>query len=446
MQNVPVSVGEVIAGKYKLERVLGQGGMGVVFAAVDRELERRVAIKLLLPEHAENEGAVGRFLREAKAAARIRSEHVVQVYETGRLPAGVPYIVMEFLNGLDLAQKLEERGALPSDEAANYLLEACEALAHAHAAGVIHRDLKPANLFLARHADGTDVLKVLDFGISKLDSGSALTKSATILGSPYYMSPEQLQTPTDVDARADVWALGVIAYELLSGRRPFDSESLPGLCVSILNSQPAPLSDLVPGTPPGFERFLERCLAKDRTERCQSVAEFAEAISDFAPSGKARAERVARLLESGPVSSQSLNQALSAKTSEKASNWVHTHRQQERRLGPLVIAGALLVLIGAGGAFFVLRPDNPPATPEAAATERGETTAPVQSAPSVVPTTLPAAAPEPTVSAVLSASASASALAVEPGPTRKPAARKEPAARTEPKPAAGSDDPFLRRR
>lgn len=443
MQNVPVSVGEVIAGKYKLERVLGQGGMGVVFAAVDRELERRVAIKLLLPEHTENEGAVGRFLREAKAAARIRSEHVVQVYETGRLPQGVPFIVMEFLNGGDLAQKLEEGGALPVEEAASYLLEACEALAQAHAAGVVHRDLKPANLFLSRHADGSDVLKVLDFGISKLDSGAALTKSATILGSPYYMSPEQLQTPTDVDARADIWALGVIAYELLTGRRPFDSESLPGLCVAILNSQPPPLTELAPGVPPELERFLQRCLAKDRSERCQTVAEFAAALAPFAPAGALRAERVSRLLESGPVSSQSLNQALSSgKTSEKASNWVHTHRQTERRIGPMLIAGIAFVAFGAGAAFLFLRSESPAATPEAAATP--PSAAPMLSAPVVVPTTLP---PEPTVSAVVSGATSAAAAPSAVEPARKPA-RRDPA-RSEPKPAApapASDDPFMRRR
>lgn len=442
MQNVPVSVGEVIAGKYKLERVLGQGGMGVVFAAVDRELERRVAIKLLLPEHAENEGAVGRFLREAKAAARIRSEHVVQVYETGRLPAGVPYIVMEFLHGADLAQKLEERGAMPVREAASYLLEACEALAQAHAAGVVHRDLKPANLFLSRHADGTDVLKVLDFGISKLDSGAALTKSATILGSPYYMSPEQLQTPTDVDARADVWALGVIAYELLTGRRPFDSESLPGLCVSILNTQPAPISEITPGIPPELERFLSRCLAKDRNERCQTVAELAAALAPFAPAGAARAERVSRLLDSGAVSSQSLNQAHSASPSDKASNWVHTHRQQERRLGPALIAGVAFLTFGAGGAFLFLRSEPPAATPESAATQPTAAAPPQASAPSVVPT-LP---PEPTVSAVVSSPVAAtSAPSSPPEPARKPI-RREPA-RSQPKPAApAAEDPFLRRR
>jgi serine/threonine protein kinase len=365
----------------------------------------------------------------------------VQVYETGRLPQGVPFIVMEFLNGSDLAQKLEERGALPVEEAASYLLEACEALAQAHAAGVVHRDLKPANLFLSRHADGSDVLKVLDFGISKLDSGAALTKSATILGSPYYMSPEQLQTPTDVDARADVWALGVIAYELLTGRRPFDSESLPGLCVSILNSQPPPISEILPTVPPELERFLQRCLAKDRSERCQTVAEFAAALAPFAPAGALRAERVSRLLESGPVSSQSLNQALSSgKTSEKASNWVHTHRQPERRIGPKLIAGTAFIAFGAGAAFLFLRSETPAATPEAAAPP--PSAAQPASAPVVAPTTLP---PEPTVSAVVSAAASAvSVPSSSPEPARKPARRE--AARTEPKPAPASDDPFMRRR
>src|SRR5262245_41329189 len=224
---VPVGEGTMLADKYRVERVLGRGGMGVVVAATHVELDQRVALKFLLPEAMESVEVVERFAREARAAVKIESEHVARVIDVGKLENGLPYMVMEYLNGRDLAALLDEQIKLSIDDALEYTLQACEAIAQAHALGIIHRDLKPANLFVTNRADGTTSIKVLDFGISKVSlAGSSpaemnLTQTAAIMGSPTYMSPEQMRASRDVDPRADIWALGVIMYELLAGQPPF---------------------------------------------------------------------------------------------------------------------------------------------------------------------------------------------------------------------------------
>ena len=189
----PVAIGELVANKYRVERVLGRGGMGVVVAALHEQLAQRVAIKMLLPEAEASPNALARFTREARAAATIRGEHVARVLDVGELPGGAPYIVMEYLEGRDLAQTLTDRGTLPPEEAVSYVLQACEAIAEAHAAGIVHRDLKPSNIFVTTGPDGSPLVKVLDFGISKaLLSGSAegqLTTTSSFVGSPIYSPP-----------------------------------------------------------------------------------------------------------------------------------------------------------------------------------------------------------------------------------------------------------------
>src|SRR5690606_6138867 len=232
----PVQVGEQLLGKYVIERVLGQGGMGVVVEAAHIALGHRVAIKFLLPEACNHPGAVERFLREARAAVQIQSEHVARVSDIGKLETGLPYMVMEFLDGNDLSEESQARGVLPVDEAVKYLLEALEAIAEAHALNIVHRDLKPANLFLAKRQDGTRTVKVLDFGISKaVQSGELnLTQTSSMMGSPLYMAPEQIRNSKTVDARADVWSLGVILHECLSGRTPFGGTTLSGVLAAIV--------------------------------------------------------------------------------------------------------------------------------------------------------------------------------------------------------------------
>jgi serine/threonine-protein kinase len=236
----PVQEGEVLAGKYRVERVLGVGGMGVVVAALHIGLDERVAIKFLLPEALGNPEAVARFAREARAAVKIKSLHVARVSDVGVLETGAPYMVMEFLQGQDLSQRVRDHGPLSIQEAVDFILQACEAIAEAHALGMVHRDLKPANLFLTRMADGSPCVKVLDFGISKVTSPSSsgqdfgMTKTQAVMGSPLYMSPEQMASSRDVDGRTDIWALGTILYELLTGRVPFLGDTMPQLCAMIL--------------------------------------------------------------------------------------------------------------------------------------------------------------------------------------------------------------------
>ncbi len=305
-----VKPGEVLAGKYLVERILGVGGMGVVVAATHTQLDQKVAIKFLLPSMITNREVVERFQREARAAAKIRSQHVVRVSDVGALTDGVPYIVMEFLEGRDLGELLDRRGVLPIPLAVDYVLEACEALAEAHAAGIVHRDLKPANLFLARSADDTEMIKVLDFGISKqisqdaaLQSSPSLTKTTDVFGSPTYMSPEQLKASRDVDVRADIWALGVILFEILGGKPPFGGGTVAEIFGAILH-QPAPrLRELRKDAPPELERLLLRCLEKDAALRFQNVADLADALMPFgSDAARESTARVSRVLRSGPQS------------------------------------------------------------------------------------------------------------------------------------------------
>ncbi|MBW2527297.1 MAG: serine/threonine protein kinase, partial [Deltaproteobacteria bacterium] len=273
--------GEVLAGKYRVERVLGVGGMGAVVAATHVHLDQSVAIKFLTSESARDPRRVERFSREAWAAAKIKSDHIARVSDVGALPDGTPYMVMEHLEGEDLEETLR-RGPLPIERAVSYLLQAAEALAEAHQKGIIHRDLKPGNLFVTKRADGSDWIKVLDFGISKITSGGqSLTQTSALLGSPLYMAPEQLASSKYVDHRADIWALGVVLFELISGVPPFVEETLPQVCLRILQGEPTPLLQVVPNAPPGLDAVLRRCLTKDPAERFRHLAELARALVPF---------------------------------------------------------------------------------------------------------------------------------------------------------------------
>jgi len=282
-----VRPGDVIAGKYRVERVLGIGGMGVVVAAEHLGLQEQVALKFLLPEMFTNREASTRFLREARAAVRLKSEHVARVLDTGALVDGSPFIVMEFLEGHDLAVEVRQRGRLPATEIAEYIVHASDALAEAHVGGLVHRDLKPGNLFLTRRPDGSPLVKVLDFGISKAswlnDQGFALTQSSAIVGSPLYMSPEQMRSATDADARSDVWSLGVTMYELASGTMPFQSDTLAGLLVAVTAQRYVPLRTLRPEVPQALCDLIARCLQVDPEKRCPSMAEVARGLASLCP-------------------------------------------------------------------------------------------------------------------------------------------------------------------
>jgi serine/threonine-protein kinase len=286
----PVKEGDLLADKYVVGRVLGVGGMGVVVAAHDESLDREVAIKFLLPRLAWSENSVQRFLREARAATRITSEHVVKLLEIDKLPSGVPFFVMEYLAGQDLKSVLGARGPLPVEEAVDYLLQSLQAVAEGHTKGVVHRDLKPANLFLTQRADGTPLIKVLDFGVAKMlrreraEHSNAITNTDDVLlGSPSYMSPEQLLNPREVDERSDIWSLGVTLYEMLSGKLPFDGDSKFALMTNIMQASGAQLE-----APPDSGRLPDqlvtivwRCLQKQREDRFPNARELARALAPF---------------------------------------------------------------------------------------------------------------------------------------------------------------------
>ena len=280
-----VQSGDILAEKYRVDRVLGQGGMGVVVLAEHIELRERVAIKFLLDEAAGNPELSERFIREARAAVRIKSEHVVRVIDVGRLPSGAPYMVMEYLDGQDLAERLLV-GRLPIEDAVDYIMQCCEAMHVAHRAGIVHRDLKPANLFLTHRPDGSPLIKILDFGISKVKTPEAaqlsLTHTQAMMGSPLYMSPEQMRSSKDVSASADLWSLGVILHELISGDVPFTGETFPEVLVKVMGDPPPSLRSLRPEVPEELDAVVRRCLEKRPADRYSSVAALGVALTPFA--------------------------------------------------------------------------------------------------------------------------------------------------------------------
>ncbi|MBL8611131.1 MAG: serine/threonine protein kinase [Myxococcales bacterium] len=307
--------GEVLAGKYEVQRVLGAGGMGYVVAARHMQLDQIVAMKFIRGNVLESDEAKKRFVREAKASARLKSEHVARVFDVGTLESGDPYMVMEYLEGADLAVIAKERGALPVGEAVEYVLQACEALAEAHGQGIIHRDIKLANLFVTRGPTGMPLVKLLDFGISKVnpfaETNLDMTTTSAMLGSPRFMSPEQMKDPRTVDPRSDLWSLGVVLYRLLAGRGPFEADNLARLFTMVMNEPVAPPDGFVP-LPPGLGAVVMRCLEKDRERRFLNVAELAAALAPYslAPNRAfAVAEGIAMVLAvpSPAASSQNLS-------------------------------------------------------------------------------------------------------------------------------------------
>jgi serine/threonine protein kinase len=439
----PVNEGEILAGKYRVERVLGVGGMGVVVAALHLALDERVAIKFLLPEALTNAEAVARFAREARAAVKIKSQHVARVIDVGTLETGAPYMVMEFLKGQDLSNYLHANGALPIADAVDYVLQACEALAEAHALGIVHRDLKPANLFLTTLADGSPCVKVLDFGISKVTNPGAsgpdlgMTKTQAVMGSPLYMSPEQMASSRDVDGRADIWAMGTILYELVTGRVPFNADTMPQLCAMILQYPPEPPQLLRHDLPEGLTQVMLRCLEKDRNRRFGNVAELASALVPFGSRAAARsAERVARVLSAAGISSSQLSvPPSSGQPAAAATNaaWGQTqHRRSNTALWAVLSA---LALAGAAAAFFFLRPSEPTTSAPSGAAEPKGAPASVAPAAETVPTAPAEAAPPATAAATTTPSPQpARSATARPGAARPPrpsrTATSRPAATT----------------
>jgi serine/threonine protein kinase len=283
-ESAEARVGLVVDDKYTLVRLIGRGGMGVVYEARHAKLARRFAIKFLLPELAANREVLRRFENEAKAAGCLEHPNLVAVTDVGSSQEGAPYLVMEFLQGEDCAHMLRRMGPLPVQRATNIVVQACRGLAIAHQAGIVHRDLKPENLFVTDAGDGSDLAKVLDFGIAKLRATETTlaTGSGATFGTAFYMSPEQARGSADVDQRTDVWSLGVVLYELLGGRKPFEGEQFLYVIQEIVNATPPSLQTIRPALPPKLVAAVERAMSRPLADRWPTVAAFAEAIAPFA--------------------------------------------------------------------------------------------------------------------------------------------------------------------
>jgi eukaryotic-like serine/threonine-protein kinase len=292
-----ISIGQVFQGKYRVEAILGHGGMGVVAECTHLALNERVAIKMLRQDVLLDQDAVSRFIREAQAAVKLKSEYVARVSDVGTFENGVPYMVMEYLEGHDLGELLKERGVLPVQWAVELMLQTAEALAEAHSLAIVHRDIKPTNLFVTWRPDGSALIKVLDFGISKSPMGTdmQLTQTQSLLGTPAYMSPEQMRSARLVDARTDIWSLGTVFYEILEGRRPFEADSFSEMCVKVAVDPPSPMVN----TPPGLQQVVLRCLAKSPEQRFASMADFARELVPYSPDphgAQMLVERMQRML------------------------------------------------------------------------------------------------------------------------------------------------------
>jgi serine/threonine-protein kinase len=434
--------GEVIAGKYSVEEVLGEGGMGVVLAARHTSLGQRVAIKFLIGQAAADPTAVARFLREARAAAVLSNEHIARVHDVGTLETGEPYLVMEYLAGADLGEILRRLGTIPVPDAVGAVLQACEGLAEAHARGIIHRDLKPSNLFVSTRMDGTPLVKVLDFGISKMTEitwdgqPESLTASGLVMGSPLYMSPEQIRSSRDVDVRGDVWALGVILYELLTGVAPFAANTMGATLAKIFSETPPPVGRLRPEVPEELSAVVAQCLDKDIARRVQNVGELASRLAPFANrEDVVSVERIMRVsgIPAAPAAPQAAPpvaatvgsaepaqratpapQAAPAAASQSSRDrrgeteppWHRSASERHRlpRTGRVtaIAGGIALCVAGATIAAFVMRAQRGP----------GRTPAPVAAgAPSVIVPALPAPAITATATATAPPPATAEPMA-----------------------------------
>jgi serine/threonine-protein kinase len=363
-----LSTGDIIDGKYRIVRLIGEGGMGAVYEGENTRIHRRVAIKVLHSSVAEQAEAVARFEREAQAAGRIGSDHIVEVLDLGALPGGDRYLVMEFLEGDGLGARIKARGSLtPSDlyPVAHQLLEG---LAAAHGAGIIHRDLKPDNVFLLRSRAGkTDFVKLLDFGISKFnqmsgDSGFSMTRTGAVMGTPYYMAPEQAKGSREMDHRVDLYAVGVILYEALTGQVPFSADTFNELLFKIVLEEPRPLTVVDPSLDPGFAAIVTKAMARDPAHRFQNAREFQQALAQWGAGQGAMLANALRVPTSNLGTSGMGEPSPPTLSTGTPGTWSQTAANLEARVdvpkksntGILIAVGVLGLLLLGGGGFAAM--------------------------------------------------------------------------------------------
>lgn len=326
---IPFQIGEVLGGKYRVLELLGVGGVGFVIAATHLGLDSTVALKFLKPEFVSNKEALRSFTLEAGASFKIHSEHVVRVHDVDVLPNGMPFIVMELLRGRDLRRLLQRQRTLTVERAVDFAMQGCEALAAAHALQIVHRDVKPENLFII-DSDDSGFVKMLDFGIARVSAATnsfgGITPSMVAVGTPPYMSPEQIRGSRHLDARTDQWSLGCVLYELLTGTSPFARPSIMQSCAAVLEDEAAPLREARPDLPKELEHVVMRCLRKSAAERFRDVAELAVALAPFSKHYAYYAARCSWLLTERPAQAS----ALTNRRSEPPSAAAHATSMRAR--------------------------------------------------------------------------------------------------------------------
>jgi eukaryotic-like serine/threonine-protein kinase len=477
MGRVQANPGDILLGKYRVEEVIGIGGMGRVVRATHLYLHQSVAIKILLPTMAESNSTVERFLREAQATVKLRNEHIARVMDVGTMPDGVPFMVMEFLEGFDLNQILRHHGPQLAQPVVDLVLQACEGMSEAHALGIIHRDIKPSNFFITRRPDGSNLLKVLDFGISKTPVSahgvSDLTGTQTVVGTPTYMAPEQMRTARSTDPRSDIWSIGVVMYQMLVGRPPFEAETYAELVLKVGTEPPAPMLGIV--LPPGLDAIVFRCLEKDPNARIQNVGDLARMLAPYASdplSAQQSAERATRILTQ-PKDRMSLSQVsvgmgsgglgLTPPPSATPHSWnrssvggaagqmgVSATRVVRGGRGMVIAAVATLCVAAGFGGFLLAGKTKskpveitPAAQPVAATPTPAPAPAPAPAAPTPAPAPVAAAGSAATSSKSIEAGLKPTIAAKPATPAAKPAAKPAThtaAAKPASKPKAKGDD------
>jgi eukaryotic-like serine/threonine-protein kinase len=479
MRGVYPKTGTVLLGKYRVESIIGEGGMGGVLKATHVELDEPVAIKVLLPDMMNRAEIVQRFMREAKAAVKLKGEHVARVIDVGKLEGdadgrleGTPYIVMEYLDGADLAAILKHHGPQEPAMAVDLILQACEALAEAHSLGIIHRDIKTSNFYITQDVGDPPHLKVLDFGLATTPQGtSELTDGGAVIGTPAYMSPEQMRSSRLADARSDIWSLGVVLYEMLEGARPFFGQAYSDLCLKVGMDPPEPM--VQPNVPEALREIVMRCLEKTIERRYQSVAELAFDLIPFASEpdlARASVEQTTRLLSrrgalprmtspamrSEPISTQtpsSLQAGNGEQLSTPPSQSVSPSQVQrsKKQRGLIIGASFVAAIVLAGIGVFAFGGDKKTVAPAKAPTPAPDTSVSVDPKPAPKPEPQPEPKPEPKpdVQPEVQPEPAGSGSAVASNETiDKPAPKKNPKIirKVVKKVPKGDDDPYAERR